>query len=164
MCVFTAHYLQSWPDSRRDSNLFSLLWLLETVCFNTTLPLFSPSPFSPIHVNHTGKHLESTSLLSHSLSHRRAYLPGRNLGSSLPMSTSFAALLHAAISCPAGRQQRTLGCSQPSACPPAAGRSWGRTNVKAGESVGLQTCIRTQSSQRMHGYKKWDALLFHKLS
>lgn len=111
---------------------------------------------SPIHVNHIWKHLESTSFLSPSLSHRRAYLPSRNLGSSLPMSTSFAALLRAAvmeeaISCPAGRRWRALGCSQPQQQAGAGG--WGRTNVKAGESVGLQTCIRSQSSRRMHGYK-----------
>lgn len=157
-CVFSAHYLQSWPDSRRDSSLLSLLWPVETACFNRTLPLFSPSSLPPIHVNYTGKHLESTSLLSPSLSHRREYLPSRNLGSSLPMSTSFAALLRAAvmeeaISCPAGRQWRALGCSRPPSCPPAAGRGWGRKNVKARESAGLQTCIWTQSSQRMHGYK-----------
>lgn len=131
----------SWSDSRGNSNLLSLLWVLETACFNRTLPLFYPLlSLSPIHVNQTLKHLERTSSLSPSLSHRRLYLPSRNLGSSLPMSTSSAALLGAAvmqeaISCLAGRQWRALGCSQPPECPPAAGRGWGRMYVKAGESV-----------------------------
>lgn len=156
MCVFSDRYLQSWQDSRRDSNLLSLLWPLETTCFNGILPLLSLSSLSPMHVNHTWKHLESTSFLSPSLSHRSVYPPSRNLGSSLPMSTSFAALLCAAvmeeaISCPAGRRWRALGCSWPQEQAGAGG--WGRTNVKAGESVGLQTCIRTQSSRRMHRYK-----------
>lgn len=92
-----------------------------------TLQLFLPSSLSPISVKNTGKHLESNSLRSPSLSHRRLYLPTGNVGRRLPMNASFAALQCAAfteeaISCPAGRRRRALGISQPPACQQAAGR------------------------------------------
>lgn len=71
---------------------------------------FSSSSLSPISVKHTGKHLESNSLLSPSVLNRRVCLPTGNSGRSLPTSTSFAvprcaASTAEAVSCPAGRRR-----------------------------------------------------------
>lgn len=133
-----------------------------------TLQLFLPSSLSPISVEHTRKHLESNSLCSPFLSHWRVHLLTGNIwGEACPR---MQALLRYSVQHSRRRQfpAPQEGGGEPSASPnllPASEQQAGtaacrqgmggrgRRNLKAGESAGLRTCIRTQSSRRMHGYE-----------
>lgn len=100
------------------------------------------------------------------------------LGRSLSTNASFAALQRAAfteeaISCPAGRRRRALSISQPPACQRAAGRDGCVQAGDGGQGKEESESRRKCGAANMHPntkqpedarIRKWDTLLFHKLS